>query len=849
MKFLKAVLGTSLLLGCTMSLPAQEEQKEKTLIQGVVLDSISVKPIAFASISVVAPKEGTRQHPDTLNQVTDDQGQFSITVPTATQYRLIASYVGKRPIPKTYHPQKEGPIVKVYMSDDEQLLDAVTVTAARSLVRIDADKIAYNVQDDPMSKTESLSELLSRVPLVTVDGQGNVQVKGSSNYKIYINGKPSKMVSSNPKDILRNIPASSIKNIEIITEPGVKYDAEGTAAILNIVTMGTTLEGYSGSIGIGNLSPHPLAITPNIFLMGKIGKFGFSGNYTGWFSRLLDSEFDTQHTVENFIQTEDKSKSSERRVRGHFGNISLSYEIDSLNLISADIGLYLQNLQEEQNSLNKEFLLKSTDSFTPSALIRRTELVQNQRGSVSANIDYQHSTHTPGELLTLSYQFVHTPSANKSLLLMEHLDPRTYLTEQPALKTLQQNSSTNALMNEHTGQIDYTRPFGSIHQIETGLKYIHRFGTATPQFLKKEENGPWINGGLYRQETSISGSPMNYLQNIIGAYGSYRIRLGQFALKSGLRIEKGWYDVHFKSISSADFKHQFLDLVPEVSVSYNPSPVSQIKLSYGFGVSRPSIEQLNPYKFQSSPYSLSYGNPDLDNERRHNIQLSVNHYTPKAYTTLSLFTDMCNNAILQYSFLDKDNKRLKHSTFGNIASRTTYGINFFGNYTPLSWLRLYTNLTTGYNLFRADAKTNIQGRAFNQTNKGFNGMAYIGSLLTLPKDWTISLNGGVTFSPPTINQSGSVYDWHNINISKALLKKKLRISLFATNPFHPYYTTTIKSFGEGFNTTVKIHTQSFNVGIGFSYSFGEMKSEIRKAERKINNDDLMMKKIQAPSNN
>lgn len=220
------------------------------LLRGMVLDSLSREPVPFAAVSFTPIEEG--KEGSALRQLTDDGGRFAISVPVANEYKVEASFVGKKMQSQIlpYSKVKSMGMLRLFMADDAENLAEVTVTAARPLVRLDADRIAYNVKDDPLSKSENLQEMLRKVPLVTVDGEGNVSVKGSKNFRIYLNGKPSKMISSNPKEVLRSIPASTIKSVEVITEPGVKYEAEGVGAILNIITEQTSFEGYQAQVGL-----------------------------------------------------------------------------------------------------------------------------------------------------------------------------------------------------------------------------------------------------------------------------------------------------------------------------------------------------------------------------------------------------------------------------------------------------------------------------------------------------------------------------------------------------------------------------------------------------------------------
>jgi hypothetical protein len=218
------------------------------IVRGQVVDSLSQEAIPFATVMIYNEQQKTT--PVTVG-ATDDKGFFQLGLKKPGAYSLSVEFLGKNKVFKSFTVEsgQNLDMGKISMSDNTNQLKEVTITAQRPLVKVDLDKITYSMDQDPESKTNNLLEMLKKVPMVTVDGEENIQVKGSSNFKYYINGKPSNMLSNNPKDVLRSIPANTVKNIEVITEPGAKYDAEGVAGIINIVLQGqSSLGGYTVSV-------------------------------------------------------------------------------------------------------------------------------------------------------------------------------------------------------------------------------------------------------------------------------------------------------------------------------------------------------------------------------------------------------------------------------------------------------------------------------------------------------------------------------------------------------------------------------------------------------------------------
>ena len=212
-------------------------------VKGIVLDSLTREGEPYATVKIAR-----KNNPDKAVKavLTDLNGAFSATVPGQGDFVLTVSSMGREPLVREFaSAAKEVDLGTLYITDASNELAEVVVTAQKPLVKADIDKIEYNIADDPDSETNSLLGMLRKVPMVTVDGEDNIQVNGSSNFKVYVNGRPNNMMSNNPKEVLKSMPANTIKHIEVITNPGPKYDAEGVGGILNIVTVGGGFEGYT----------------------------------------------------------------------------------------------------------------------------------------------------------------------------------------------------------------------------------------------------------------------------------------------------------------------------------------------------------------------------------------------------------------------------------------------------------------------------------------------------------------------------------------------------------------------------------------------------------------------------
>ena len=257
---------------------AQSQNAADYTIKGQVVDSLSNETVPYATLNIAlanAPQKAIKL------LACDDDGKFTTTLKQPGKYIISMQSLGKVPAVKHFtlsENKKSLDLGKLYMNDDSQQLNEVTVVAQKPLVTVEVDKITYSLDDDPEAKTNNALEMFRKVPMITVDGEDKIQLKGSSNYKIYMNGKPSNLLSGeNASDVLKSMPASSIKNIEVITDPGSKYDAEGVGGIINIITAKNAMQGYTGTVRANASSLGSFGGGGYVSL--KVGKLGLTANY------------------------------------------------------------------------------------------------------------------------------------------------------------------------------------------------------------------------------------------------------------------------------------------------------------------------------------------------------------------------------------------------------------------------------------------------------------------------------------------------------------------------------------------------------------------------------------------
>ena len=672
---------------------AQKAVAPSFTIKGVLLDSLTQEGEPYATIRIT--KKGV---PDTAVKmaVTGANGKFQekLNVP-AGDYVISISSIGKAPVVKDFTLRSSTKIVDLgtlYSSEANNELKGVEVVAQKPLVKVDVDKIEYNIEDDPDSKSNSILEMLRKVPLVTVDGEDNVQVNGSSSFKIHVNGKPNNMMSNNPTEVLKSMPANTIKYIEVITSPGAKYDAEGVGGILNIVTVGSGFEGYTATFR-GNASNN--GVGAGTYAMVKQGKMTVSVNYNYDYNNRPRSYSDSYRENyepgtrdEKFLESQSSSKS-----KGNFqyGNLEASYEIDTLRLLTVAFGMYGSS---DKSNNNGNTVMYRTDHEDVAYRYRTDGHSENSWYSINGNIDYQRTSRKNKQrMLTLSYKINTQPQTDNSNNVYLDIFPdeqKDELAERLRLENYHSDGKTNTM--EQTFQVDYTTPIGKLHTVETGAKYIFR-RNSSDNALYEAAGGS--DDYVYNENRS---SEYRHLNHILSAYVGYTLKYKDFSFKPGVRYEQTIQRVKYIVGPGENFHTNYSDLVPSVSLGMKIGKTQNLRAGYNMRIWRPGIWSLNPYFNNQDPMSISQGNPDLKSEKSHAFDIAYSNFSAKFNINVSLRHSFGNNGIERVSRLinNEDGEIFDnnpehrapdgamYSTYDNIGKNRDTGL-----YLYLNWKASY----------------------------------------------------------------------------------------------------------------------------------------------------------------
>ena len=752
--------------------------------------------------------------------ISDSLGVFTLegkSIQNGTPYTLLIENMGRKSIRRELTmdgtPLDLGDIP---LEDDLQALESSKVVSARKLIKMDVDKVTYDVAEDVDAKASTVLEMLRKVPMVTVDGQDNITVNGSSSFKVYVDGKPNEMLSANPSKVFKAMPASSVKNIEVITNPGAKYDAEGTGGVLNIITVrnsdGTSAipDGVNGSLNIGANSSW--SVDGGLFLQARKKKFSFGMNVNGAYQDVRGGSSKQTQTMGD-ITIASKGGPVRQRVPFTFAQVNASYEVDTLNLVSASLGFdfwsFRMNSPGETTAMHGE---ESLYSYTSKSDERARYY------GINVGLDYQHTFPSDKQrMLTLSYRFGFDPEKGNTYSRYEGPEGTT---PQPRRVLTDDRSSS------HTFQADFTTPVVSEkHTLSTGVKFIYRFNRAD-DLHRELDNAETVLG-----ETKVNYRHYNY---IAAAYAEYAGTVGKFGLKAGLRYEHTFQEA--RRVGEPTYKIQYPSVVPNASIQWNFAATQNIGLAYNMRIRRPGITFLSPFINRSSPTSISYGNPDLRPSLDHSLKLEYNYFSQKVVVNLAAGYRYSQGGISQYGFYGEDPEdptvMILQNTYGNIVDSHNVGLNYFISWNPWKDTRIYSRGEGGYGIFRA--------KALDQSNKGLNGFLMVGVQQTIPWDIRLSANFFGMSRRYSLQGWNSGFMGLSMAISKSFLDDRLSITLQGfTNLNKGPARFKMHSEGKDFTLDGLMRFPIRNIGLNLAWNFGKKGIQTTSVKHTISNDDVM----------
>ncbi|MBK8955109.1 MAG: TonB-dependent receptor [Saprospiraceae bacterium] len=778
--------------------------------QGQVLDSISKQPVGFANIVI----QEALEKKDVDGSLADDKGKFTIKELKFAKYNIIVSFLGYETkimgpykINKDVYEYKLGVIL---LSPKAEVLNEVTVVGSKDLIENKIDRLVYNAEKDVTTKGGNAADVLRRTPLLTVDLEGNVSMRGSSNLKVLINGKPSSIMSSSISDALKMIPADVIEKVEVITNPGAKYDAEGTGGIINIVTKTKKIQGVSGSV-YASLGSKSSSLGSNLNI--RMGKIGYGANIGGYYWRGKgDTKVDRENLNTAINPYYLQEGNSSNNGGGLYSQLSADYDIDLKNSLTFSARFPLNRFANENELTTYTGTQKGN---LPFSFERHSEVVNSSFGT-DLNLDYRRTFDKDSDReFSISGQYSY--SNKNSDYETDQFDSLGILN----YKELGPNLGTN---KEYTVAADYLHPLSKKVTFETGAKSIFR--NVYSDIYYDTLN---LMSQTYLRDDSRNNL-FDYDQNVASAYGQITFPISE-ALKgrAGLRYEHTFIQGVTVSDGNA-FENDYASWIPSGLMAYTFKDKSSLKVSYSRRIQRPSMFYLNPYINYNDPTNISYGNPELQPEITESFEMSYSFAKDVKNATVSVYHKVTNDLIDNYRFIDTLGRT--NATYNNLSSSTSSGLSINGGIMKLGTIILNGTVNLYYQKVESSQFVDVRNDAFSYS---LNGFANVNITPTL----------GITFfgfvNSPKLTTQGKQSSWfvYSIGLRKEMWKKMGGISVGIDNIFHPKMNLDSEFKSETLYYKADNRFEGWGIRASLDYRFGKMEFGAAKKKRKGKlNDDL-----------
>ncbi|GAB3987360.1 outer membrane beta-barrel family protein [Spirosoma daeguense] len=790
-----------------------QSPKGNAKIIGSVVDSTQSKAIEFASVALY--NRATNKTID--GTVADEKGKFALTKLVAGNYDVLVSFVGFRNKTISNLTLTNGQTLDlgtIKVSSNTKTLEEVTVVGQAALIEEKVDRLVYNAEKDITAKGGDAADVLRKVPLLTVDLDGNVSLRGSQNIRVLINNKPSTIVASSVSDALKQIPADQIKTVEVITSPSAKYDAEGSGGIINIITKKNSLQGLNLNIdsGVGNRGAQ-LSLNGN-YRKGKAG-FTLGGFGRGIYNTITKTNLDQTSRVGDVTTL--TRQSGDGRSEGLFGqyNLGFDYDLAKNQSLTAGVRYGVRNFANKQDLVTQLFsngVLGSTSNRNVDA--------KNLSGTVDVNVDYLH-TFKPQQEWSISTLYSRNDLTN-------NFDANLF-NGTGALTGRQQNLNSN-VNEEFTLQTDYQTPIKKNQMLEFGGKGIFREVTSNYKYLFGGASGPLTT------EANNLGE-LTYHQNIAAAYSSYTYTTkNRYTLKGGLRYEHTFIDASTREGGNLGVGDYGV-LVPSINASKTIKGTT-LKLGYNRRIQRPGLQQLNPNFNAANPQAIQQGNPNLRPELTNNMELGVSKTIGKTFINATFFGRLTNNAITQVSQPSDTIAGAVVTTYQNIGRQQAYGTNLFANVAATSKINIGIFLNAFYTSLTGQAM-GLDKKSIEMTNDGMNisGGSFINA--TFKNGWGAQAFGFLQGNQVQLQGTQGGFGFYTVGVKKEFNNKKASLGLAAENFLSNRFNIHTVLNSPLFSQVNDVYLYNRGVRLTFTLKIGKMTMDApRKKAKSVNNDDV-----------
>lgn len=787
-------------------------------ISGKITDANTKAPVDYATITVF--KQGTTT---VVNGATSDpKGNFVIDNLPFGEYQVAVDFIGYTRFSLEHvilnNTKTSAVLNNIVIASATKQLKGVDVVGRASTVENRIDKMVYNAGNDLTAQGGVATDVLKKVPMVTVDIDGNVELQGNANVRFLINGKPSSIFGASLADALQSIPASQIKSIEVITSPGAKYDASGTGGIINIILKDSKVQGFNGTV---NASIGTRLENGSLNLNARKGNFGvgafFSGNaqlYTTT-NNITDKQSynNTRDTVIHLAQN-----GNNRFTRsGYQSGLSFNWSITPKDDFTASVGFnHFGNHSSGLTTADEQHSVSSGNVFSDVFFLRNATNRFNANAT-DYNLSYKKTFKKENQELDVLYTA--SASKNTSDFTQNQFYPNGFYRPTGSI------GNNPGKDNQSNISIDYVQPVSKKFSFETGVKGV--FQTLSSTTI----TDTLVADGSYIQNPKQTYG-FNYTRNIYAAYLSLTFSIFNNFIdgKTGLRYERTNTKADFPGTNIPGYN----TFAPSYVLSHKINETQSIKASFTYRIERPDYGALNPFFNISDPRNISTGNPNLKPEIGHNYELGYNKSFEKGgniyvaafyrYNTQDIQSYVTYYPVLNINGTDYPNVSLTQRY--NIGSENTSGVNLFGSAPVTSKLSLRTNMFIGDRISKNPGNPTVSGVTYRIN---LNGTYQFGH------DLTAEVFGNYNSSQRTIQGTRPAFAFYNLAVRKQFWNKKASLGLTAANPFNQYFSQKTTTTGANFDQYNIRQVPFRSFGISLSYKFGKL--EFKKNDEKENNQN------------
>lgn len=796
---LRALVATALILPLLLFVaPLAAQPGNKTLVKGKLTEAATGTPLGYASVRILQMPENKLVN----GALTDESGAFAVELPYGA-YIAEIEFIGFE-LHKTgvFTLSKENALRDlgtIPLAASSSNLDEVVVTAEKSTMVLALDKKIFNVGKDLANAGGSATDILTNIPSVSVDPEGNVKLRGSDNVRILIDGKPSGLVSFKGGSGLQQLQASMIDRVEIITNPSARYEAEGSAGIINIVLKKDNRRGFNGSLEMIAGEPANFGGAANLnYRHRKINFFinyGLAYRISPGVGSLYQERYSNDTTFILLQNNEGKVRGFNNNVRG-----GLDYFFDEKSILTAAY-LWRRSDANRITDIRYEDYLFNTnnlDSYTA----RRQEETEDEPNS-EYSLVYKKKFATEGHELTAEAKYLNYWEHSDQLFTQHTFLPDG--TEEIS-KSQVQHSLNDEYENQWLFQLDYIQPFGKDGKMEFGAR--SSFRDMVNDYVVSEQNA----GGIFEPLPGLDNYFI-YKENINGVYGIYGNKKKKFSWQTGLRAEYTDVTTILRETGEENPRNYF-NLFPSAHFTYDLPKNNAVQLSYSRRVRRPVYNDLSPFVTFSDSRNFWSGNPDLDPEFSDVVELGHVKYFEKGSLSSSVYYRYTGGKIDRIRAVDDQGFATTRPE--NLVSEKAFGVEFASGYTPVKWWKLDFN----FNFFHAD----VDGSNIEATYKAttYSWFARQTSRFMLPRQFDIQLRGNYEAPQKTAQGERRALWYADLAASKDVLAGKGTLTLNIMDIFNTRRMRTVTE-GANFYNRGDFQWRRRQINLTFNYRINQAK--------------------------